>query len=384
MPSETHPDFNPILSARLLAAANEQDHATFQALLLRSDVDINIVGPDSLNAFMISVVNGDHAGVTALAARGDLLINAKAEGGFSALMLASALNEPDMVQTMLMREDLQINDANDIGNTALMLGATRGHAQVVKLFKSREDVDVNAANKHGGGTALILASIAGQPDTVECLNKFPGINLDAVDDMHCTALMHAVVHKHLPIVDSLKNCANINATNNLKWTALMYAADTGDQPILLSLLKVARLDVNAVSEDEGKSALMIAAQKGHDLLVKDLMDFGADIRLLAADGRTAQEMARDACHTGLADLLAAAQAHLAEHGDDAALSVAWTTLPATPSDEDDYLEVHQFISLDASNDDRLLESAFAEQEEASPTDGSVESLNSDFTSLFLK
>ncbi len=288
------------------------------------------------------------------------------------------LNQPEIVQTILTRADLQINDANDMGSTALMLGATRGHAQVVELFKSREDVDVNAANKQDGGTALILASIAGQLGAVECLKEFAGIHLDAFDDMHCTALMHAVVHQHLPIVNSLKYCADVNAVDSANWSPLMYAADTGNQPILLSLLEVPHLDVNAVSKGEGKSALMIAAQNGHDLLVKDLMDFGADITLIAADGRTAQEMARDAGHAGLADLLAQAQAHLAAYGDDAALSMAWTTLPATPSDEDDYLEVHQFISLDASNDDRLLESAFAEQEEASPTDGSVEPLTSDF------
>ncbi len=81
MPSEMTSGFNPILSAKLLCAAHAQDHVALQGLLLRSDVDINIVGADHLNVFMISVVKGDHATVTALTARSDLLINAKTGGG---------------------------------------------------------------------------------------------------------------------------------------------------------------------------------------------------------------------------------------------------------------------------------------------------------------
>lgn len=362
MPSENHSDFNPVLGVQLLAAARTQDRAAVQALLLRNDVDINFVGTDKLNVLMISVVKGDHAAVTALTARSDLRINVQTNGGLSALMLASIFERPEMVQTMLTRADLLINDANSTGNTALMLAATRGDVQVMELFKIRADVDVNAANRQGA-TALMLACIAGKPDAVECLKGFEGIDLDAGDDTQCTALMHAVVHRFGNIVDSLKDCADINAKDNAQWTALMYAAVVVDPLILRSLLEVEHLELDTVNKGEGKSALMIAAQRGHPLPVKQLIDAGADITLIATDGRTAEEIARDAGHIDVADLLAL-HARLVDP--------ASSMLTATPGDEDDHLDIPELLSLDAADDDRLLDSAFAEQE--SSTGGNAEPL----------
>ena len=371
MPSENHPDFDPVLGSQLLAAAHAQDSATLQALLQRDDVDINIVGADNLNALMISVVKGDHAAVAALVARPDLLINAQIDGGFSALMLASILNKPELVQTLLTRADLQINDANLEGNSALMLAATQGHVQVIELFKNRADAAVNATNLVGG-TALMLAAIAGKLDAVECLKEFAGIDLNAVDGMYCTALMHAVVNKHPAIVESLKHCADINATDSANWTALMYAADAGAPDIVLSLLQVGHVEHDTLNEGQRHSALMIAASKGDELSVKHLMDFGADVMLCGADGRTAADMARDAGHIAIADAIALAQQELL---DDPTLSLTWVSPLARSGDEEDYLYSHELVEA-AAAEDSLLDTAIAEQE--SSTNGSLEPLASDF------
>ena len=371
MPSENHPDFDPVLGSQLLAAAHAQDSATLQALLQRDDVDINIVGADNLNALMISVVKGDHAAVAALVARPDLLINAQIDGGFSALMLASILDMPKLVQTLLTRADLQINDANLEGNSALMLAATQGHVQVIELFKNRADAAVNATNLVGG-TALMLAAIAGKLDAVECLKEFAGIDLNAVDGMYCTALMHAVVNKHPAIVESLKHCADINATDSANWTALMYAADAGAPDIVLSLLQVGHVEHDTLNEGQRHSALMIAASKGDELSVKHLMDFGANVLLCAADGRTAADMARDAGHPAIADAIALVQQ---EYIDDMTLLMTLTSSDETSGDEEDYLYSHELVEA-AAAEDSLLDTAIAEQE--SSTNGSLEPLASDF------
>jgi ankyrin repeat protein len=369
MPSENHPDFDPVLGSQLLAAAHAQDSATLQALLQRDDVDINIVGPDNLNALMISVVKGDHAAVAALVARPDLLINTQIDGGFSALMLASILNTPELVQTLLTRADLQINDANLEGNTALMLAATQGHVQVIELFKNRADAAVNTANLVGG-TALMLAAIAGKLDAVECLKEFAGIDLNAVDGMYCTALMHAVVNKHPAIVQSLKHCADINATDSANWTALMYAADAGAPDIVLSLLQVGHVEHDTLNQGVRHSALMIAASNDDELSVKHLIDFGANVLVCAADGRTAREIAHDKGHIAIAETIALEQQ---PYLDDLAQSLYWVSPPVTPDDEEDYPYIHELVeAADAEN--RLT--AIAEQE--SSTNGSLEPLASDF------
>lgn len=303
--------FDPVLTSIVLVAAQIGEHFTVQELL-HGNVDINAVGDGSLSICMLCAATGDQVSVKMLVARPDLLINAQADGGFSALMLSARLNQPEIVQTLLTRPDLQINAANLAGNTALMLACVQGNLRVVEHFKDAPQLDVNAVNEQGA-TALILATVAGQQDSVNCLKEFAGIDLNAFDYSRGTALMHAVVHQHLSIVDSLKDCADINASGKAKWTALMLAADVDDPAILQSLLTVEHLELDAINLDKGKTALMIAAEKGHLLQVESLIGAGADITLSADDGRTAQQLAHAAGHLLVADRLHQALSAMAAH-----------------------------------------------------------------------
>jgi len=91
------------------------------------------------------------------------------------------------------------------------------------------------------------------------------------------------------------------------YTPLMRAAAVGSPKMVALLLKYAsRLDATFekhVSEDTGRSALMMAAASGRAENVRLLLQAGANRRLEARDGRNALAIARDAGHAEVVALL---------------------------------------------------------------------------------
>lgn len=91
------------------------------------------------------------------------------------------------------------------------------------------------------------------------------------------------------------------------YTPLMRAAAVGSPKMVALLLKYAsRLDATFekhVSEDTGRSALMMAAANGRAENVRLLLQAGANRRLAARDGRNALAIARDAGHAEVVALL---------------------------------------------------------------------------------
>ena len=74
---------------------------------------------------------------------------------------------------------------------------------------------------------------------------------------------------------------------DLKGTPLLSIAVRAQFPHIVSLLLEAGAEVNRLSLDRGYSPLMDAAQKGDAVIVKLLLDHGADPDLRSKDGQTA-------------------------------------------------------------------------------------------------
>jgi len=74
---------------------------------------------------------------------------------------------------------------------------------------------------------------------------------------------------------------------DLKGTPLLSLAVRAQFPQIASLLIDAGSDVNRISADRGYSPLMDAAQKGDAVIVKMLLEHGADPDLRSKDGQTA-------------------------------------------------------------------------------------------------
>ena len=77
--------------------------------------------------------------------------------------------------------------------------------------------------------------------------------------------------------------------------ALLRAASAGNADTVRTLLASPNVDVNGV-DDQGNTALILAARLGHDEVVRTLLLAKADVRVKNKDGKTALMLAAEGGH----------------------------------------------------------------------------------------
>ena len=110
----------------------------------------------------------------------------------------------------------------------------------------------------------------------------------------------------------LEKGADVRAANHDGVTALMLAAEGGHEAVAQLLLQHGA-DVAAASND-GATALMLAAQGGHEAVAQLLLQHGADVAAASNDGATALMLAAQGGHEAVAQLLL-------QHGADVAAAM---------------------------------------------------------------
>ena len=93
------------------------------------------------------------------------------------------------------------------------------------------------------------------------------------------------------------------ATSTNDWTALHVAAQDGDEALVQSILKRSVADINAQAGKVGQTPLYNAAFRGHEHIIKLLLDKGADPRKRTTQGFTAAKIADQFGHRSCANLL---------------------------------------------------------------------------------
>jgi ankyrin repeat protein len=153
----------------------------------------------------------------------------------------------------LINQGVSPNTVDEKGNPMLVLAIKDHSYMVIDLLLSSKGMDVDLSNKQGE-TPLMLASINGE----------------------------------IPIVKALilKNKAQID---HIGWTPLHYACAKGHLDVA-SFLITNGANVNSLSLG-GTTPLMMAVQSGNELLVKLLLDKGADLKLRNAEGISAIDIA---------------------------------------------------------------------------------------------
>ena len=118
----------------------------------------------------------------------------------------------------------------------------------------------------------------------------------------------------------------VDATDALGWTALMYAADAGHDAIVERLLEAGG-DFSLKNAAE-VTPLHLAAQRGRTQVVQRLLEAGADFQVRDANGRTPLFLAIDGRHADVIELLhGAARATVGQQSPALALTVEGETVP---------------------------------------------------------
>lgn len=206
-----------------------------------------------------SVKNGDLDALKALLAADPAQASARNEQGLSLLMFARYQFKMDAVEAILAAGvSLDIFEAAALGK--------------VGRLRALLDVDAAAANSFSpdGMTPLGLACFFGQPEAARLLlSRGADVNAASRNPMKVAPIHAAVAGKNAEVIDLiLSSGADVNAKQQQGWTAIHSAAMHGDLALLEKL--IARGANKALKNDDGKSPLDLAQEKGHGQIVTRL------------------------------------------------------------------------------------------------------------------
>ena len=182
--------------------------------------------------------------------------------------------EKESCQNEFKKYELELNKN---GDSLLYQAAWIGDHRIVQAMVSA-GVNIDYTIKKGvantefgaGWTPLLIASAEGQEAVVSVLTK---------------------------------GGANVNAKNNLGRTSLMFASNYGFYSIAKMLLENGANTDEIPNDENGWPAIISASYKGHDDIVKLLVDHGADPNIADKNGITALKWAENQGNTEVVELL---------------------------------------------------------------------------------
>jgi ankyrin repeat protein len=246
------------LSPLILAIRSHQPRLT--SILLEQPLDLERQDPFGNTPLLIAVLNGNEQIIDQL-----IIAGAKLEHlnymGQNALHLAAIQGQVNIVKKFIDAKLSPINP-DQFGLTALHRAAENGHAGVVRIFLEAKTVDpnTNVLDAHGdGGTPWILAAKRGHINVLEAL-------LEASADPDAVELLNGT-------------------------TALQAASSEGQQSTVRWLLEK---NLSKIDETDffGNTALHHAIQKRQELVVQELMRWGANSQKANFDGKSPSESAQ--------------------------------------------------------------------------------------------
>ena len=220
-------------------------------------------------------------------------IEARDRFGNTGLLIAARAGENEIVE-LLLAEGSEIERQNLAGSTALLRAVTMNRRRTAKILL-KAGAEPNQANKRGVAP-LAAAAFNGNDRLVKLLldsGAGPGI----VDATGKAPMVYAAAKGFAGIVTKLlETGVDVNARYGNDLTALMWAAGhSNDVPVGEGLdtvnLLLDRGALTGLADNRGRTALMVAAERGHAEIVSRLIEAGADPRTRDKDGKDARDLA---------------------------------------------------------------------------------------------
>lgn len=195
--------------------------------------------------------------------------------GYTALHWAAQLGKSELVE-IILRYNPDLDAKTKENRTARDLAAGRGHEKVVQLILSRNRTDQNSPSatkvKSKGSSTSANTSVA-QKETLQTRRKSLPIGIDEVRTL---MLIGAAQNGNEALVETLLDQGtNSNQSNDDGSTALHVAASKNHPSIVCLLLEKGRADIDRRNND-GETALAIASAEGYKAVVRLLLERGAN------------------------------------------------------------------------------------------------------------
>ena len=256
--------------------------------LVAAGADVNVADKDGWTALMFAAKEGTLAAARAIIrSPKQSSLDALAKEA-SALSLAAERGRHALVRA-LIEAGAGVRKP-EIGGRALQLAAQQEHVDVARmLMEAKAPLGFSSWENE---PPLHAAAARGQSLVAEALLE-AGLDPDQADRSGQTALMKAAASGHEKTVASLLRLgAAPDVADRAGWTALMHAAahpSSGSVPAIRDLVRTGAA-VNRRAGPDGKTPLMIAAEKGNELATDELLRSGAQADLKSG-GKTALDFA---------------------------------------------------------------------------------------------
>lgn len=295
-------------SDAFLNAAKENDCSTITKLL-DDGIDVNVIDSDGRTALIFAAQKGHIEAVQCLLDNPHIKVDQQDSFGSTALMFAAQENHCPVIN-ILLEHGADINKGNTKGTTALRFAVAEGHMEAVKCLLSNPQIKIDQVGTDGGTAlslavfynncpmitillehgadinkivlesgipVLALAVAQGHMEAVKCLLSNPRIKIDQPSNGGLTALMHAAQDNNCPMITILLEYgADVNKDTPMYGdTALLFAVDEGHMEAVKCLLNNPYIAIDQQNK-KGTTALSAAINTKNKLMIKELLDAGAD------------------------------------------------------------------------------------------------------------
>ncbi|MEI9925113.1 MAG: ankyrin repeat domain-containing protein [Bradyrhizobium sp.] len=221
-------------------------------------------------------------------------VDARDRLGARPLSHAARSGHPKMVEILLER-GAPIDARNLAGATALYFAAEGSHILIAQRLIER-GADVNLTGR-SGISPVAAAAYAGNDVIVEALLAH-GADERTPDETGKPPIIYAAAGARLDVLKRLlARNIDVNARYSNDLTALMWAAGPDDKAPEAQAVQVISYLLDAGAhiddrDDRGRTALMIAAEGGHEEIADLLVARGADASLKDKAGKRAADLTR--------------------------------------------------------------------------------------------
>lgn len=181
------------------------------------------------------------------------------------LLLATVKGSSDIV-AMLLEYKADVNHEYIDGATPLMHACVNGHVQVAKILL-KNNADIHHRSKTKATALMVTGSVdkINNRDIAKLLIKHGALtDIDAQDEHDNTALMVASCNNSGVVEILLQHGANITLRNDDGYTALTLAASNAC-PIITKQLLTAGANINALDKD-GNTPLILTCESHRDII----------------------------------------------------------------------------------------------------------------------
>ncbi len=256
----------------LITAVREKQTSTVAALLRHRQIQVNQhISASRDTALLVAVRAQSQQLVELLVAHNGIDANRKDTAGKAALHLAVSSKNRDLVRGLLRASNIDVNLPDKAGKTALHLAVDTNYAPVVTELLRNDDLRINESVAGVlGQSALHLAiwqhvkTSTSYSEVIDLLLAHDDIDPNLKNRHQESPLIVAAKEEDAPLVAKLlaHDDIEVNSTNDRQKTALMFASERGSTAIVRALLAHDDIDAN-LQDDKRFAALNFAAHRGH-------------------------------------------------------------------------------------------------------------------------